>query len=336
LGAVGALRRSLSLKQSPLLEGKMQSATTAPNTSGPPTTPHARTMSDTWYSVLLITPAMIIILFFALVPLFYAISISFRHADLTMGGIQEFVGLDNYRAMLHEPYFWQSVRTTITFTIVAITVEMSLGIFLAFLIHGITWGKGLIRSLLILPLATAPAVTGLFWRYLYDTSFGLYNYFLGLLGLPQPNWLGDIHLGLWSVIIFDVWLWTPFVALIVLAGLQSLPKEPFEAAEVDGASYFQILRKLTFPMLMPVLMLVGILRTIDSLRLYDVVAVLTRGGPGSVTETMTYYLFRQGLVFFRMDYASTMALLFLYAVVVASGVALRPLLTRFALRAGER
>ncbi len=295
-----------------------------------------KTMSDTLYSVLLIAPAMIIILIFALIPLFYAIDVSFRFADLTGGGILDYVGLENYRTVLRDGAFWESVRVTIQFTLFAVSIEMVLGIAVAFLINGATVGKGLIRSLLILPLATAPAVTGLFWRYLYDTQFGLYNYFLGLVGLPQPNWLGDTRIGIWSVIVFDVWQWTPFVALIVLAGLQSLPKEPFEAAELDGASTWRVLRRLTFPMLMPVLTLIGILRTIDCLRLYDAVATLTRGGPGSTTETMTYYLYRQGLVFFRMDYASTMALLFLFAVVVASGVALRPLLSRFAMRAGAR
>lgn len=298
--------------------------------------PHRKAMSDTWFSVLLIAPAMIIILFFALVPLGYAINVSLRYADLTRGGIKEFVGLNNYRTVLFDNFFWKSVSVTLTFTFFAVSIEMILGIFVAFLINGATVGKGLIRSLLILPLATAPAVTGLFWRYLYDTQFGLYNYFLGLLGLPQPNWLGDIKIALWAVIIFDVWQWMPFVALITLAGLQSLPKEPFEAAELDGASYLKVLRRLTFPMLAPVLFLVGILRTIDSLRLYDAIAVLTRGGPGSATETMTYYLFRNGLQFFRMDYASTMALLFLYAVVLASIFALRPLLTRFAARAQAR
>jgi multiple sugar transport system permease protein len=315
----------------------MESATATSVQAPRPATKARRTMSDSWYSILLIAPAMVIILFFALVPLFYALDISFRFADLTGGGIRGFVGLNNYREVLHEAHFWEAVRTTVVFTFVAVLLEMSLGIFIAFLINGATRGKGLIRSLLILPLATSPAVTGLFWRYLYDTQFGLYNYFLSLLGLPwQPNWLGDIKLGLWSVIIFDVWLWMPFVALIVLAGLQSLPKEPFEAAELDGASTFRVLRTLTFPMLMPVLLLVFILRTIDCLRLYDSVATLTRGGPGSVTETMTYYLWRQGLVFFRMDYASTMALLFLYAVILGSGYALRPLLARLAMRAGQR
>jgi multiple sugar transport system permease protein len=133
--------------------------------------------------------------------------------------------------VLFNKFFWESVRTTLFFTFFAVSIEVVLGVFVAFLINGATVGKGLIRSLLILPLATAPAVTGLFWRYLYDTQFGLYNYFLGLMGLPQPNWLGDIKVALWAVIIFDVWLWMPFVALIVLAGLQ-VSQRPFEAAEL--------------------------------------------------------------------------------------------------------
>ncbi|RVQ74086.1 carbohydrate ABC transporter permease [Sinorhizobium medicae] len=292
-------------------------------------------MSDRWFSILLIVPAMLVILVFALLPLAYALDVSFRFADLTRGRIGDFVGLDNYRAVLHDRAFWSSVGVTLKFTLTAVILEMVLGIAIAFLIHGATAGKGIIRSLMILPLATSAAVTGLFWRYLYDTQFGLINHFLGLVGLPEPNWLGDYTIALWSVILFDVWQWTPFVALIALAGLQALPKEPFEAAELDGASTFRVLRTLTFPMLKPVLFLVLVLRTIDSVRLYDAVAVLTRGGPGTVTETMTFYLYRTGLKLFRMDYASTMAIFFLYAMLVASLFALRPLLTQFSSRASE-
>ncbi len=292
-------------------------------------------MSDRWFSLLLVVPAMLVILVFALLPLAYALDVSFRFADLTRGRIGDFVGLDNYRTVLHDGAFWSSVWVTLKFTLTAVTLEMVLGIAIAFLIHGATVGKGVIRSLMILPLATSAAVTGLFWRYLYDTQFGLINYFLGLIGLPEPNWLGDYTIALWSVILFDVWQWTPFVALIALAGLQALPKEPFEAAELDGASTFRVLRTLTFPMLKPVLFLVLVLRTIDSVRLYDAVAVLTRGGPGTVTETMTFYLYRTGLKLFRMDYASTMAIFFLYAMLVASLFALRPLLTQFSSRASE-
>jgi multiple sugar transport system permease protein len=292
-------------------------------------------ISDRWFSIFLIVPAMAVILVFALLPLAYALNVSFHFADLTRGGIGEFVGLDNYRSVLADADFWASVVVTLKFTVAAVALEMVLGIAIAFLIHGATVGKGLIRSLMVLPLATSAAVTGLFWRYLYDTQFGLMNYFLGLLHLPEPNWLGDYTIALWSVVLFDVWQWTPFVALIALAGLQALPKEPFEAAELDGASTFRVLRTLTFPMLKPVLFLVLVLRTIDSVRLYDAVAVLTRGGPGTVTESMTFYLYRTGLKLFRMDYASTMAIFFLYAMLVASLFALRPLLKQFSTRASE-
>lgn len=292
-------------------------------------------ISDRWFSILLIAPAMAVILVFALLPLVYALNVSFRFADLTRGGIGDFVGLDNYRAVLADSAFWASVGVTVKFTLAAVILEMVLGIAIAFLIHSATRGKGIIRSLMVLPLATSAAVTGLFWRYLYDTQFGLINYFLGLLHLPQPNWLGDYTIALWSVVLFDVWQWTPFVALIALAGLQALPKEPFEAAELDGASAFRVLRTLTFPMLKPVLFLVLVLRTIDSVRLYDAVAVLTRGGPGTVTESMTFYLYRTGLKLFRMDYASTMAIFFLYAMLVASLFALTPLLKQFSNRASE-
>ncbi|PSJ61726.1 carbohydrate ABC transporter permease [Kumtagia ephedrae] len=292
-------------------------------------------ISDRWFSILLIAPAMAVILVFALLPLVYALNVSFRFADLTRGGIGDFVGLDNYRRVLADRAFWASVGVTVKFTLAAVILEMVLGIAIAFLIHSATKGKGIIRSLMVLPLATSAAVTGLFWRYLYDTQFGLINYFLGLLHLPQPNWLGDYTIALWSVVLFDVWQWTPFVALIALAGLQALPKEPFEAAELDGASTFRVLRTLTFPMLKPVLFLVLVLRTIDSVRLYDAVAVLTRGGPGTVTESMTFYLYRTGLKLFRMDYASTMAIFFLYAMLVASLFALTPLLKQFSNRASE-
>jgi multiple sugar transport system permease protein len=292
-------------------------------------------ISDRWFSILLIAPAMAVILVFALLPLVYALNVSFRFADLTRGGIGDFVGLDNYRRVLADRAFWASVGVTVKFTLAAVILEMVLGIAIAFLIHSATRGKGIIRSLMVLPLATSAAVTGLFWRYLYDTQFGLINYFLGLLHLPQPNWLGDYTIALWSVVLFDVWQWTPFVALIALAGLQALPKEPFEAAELDGASTFRVLRTLTFPMLKPVLFLVLVLRTIDSVRLYDAVAVLTRGGPGTVTESMTFYLYRTGLKLFRMDYASTMAIFFLYAMLVASLFALTPLLKQFSNRASE-
>jgi multiple sugar transport system permease protein len=289
-----------------------------------------KVLSDTWYSILLITPAMLIIGFFALFPLFYAISIAFRFADLTSPiGIGEFVGLDNFRFALNDRFFWTSTRITVIFTISAVTIEMVLGIGIAFLLHGAKWFKGILRSVLLLPLAAAPAAVGLIWRYMYHPEFGVYGYYLNhnpiaeRFSSGEVNLLGDLRFALPSVILFDVWQWTPFVAIITLAALQSLPKEPFEAAELDGATTFQILRRLTFPMLAPVLTLVFLLRTIDALRLYDAVFSLTRGGPGTATETLTFYLYRLGLVKFRMDQASAIALLFLYVSIIITILALR-------------
>jgi multiple sugar transport system permease protein len=293
-----------------------------------------RAMSDTWYSILLIAPAMIIILFFALFPLFYAINLSFRHVDLTSAvGIGPYVGLDSYRFALNNKFAGQAARRTITFAFFAVGIEMVLGVAIAFLLNGLRWFRGVVRSLLILPLAAAPAAVGLVWRYMYHPDFGVYNAIMSLLGLPERNWLGAVKLAMPSVIVFDVWQWTPFVALIVLAGLQSLPKEPFEAAELDGASTWQVLRRLTFPMLAPVLTLVFVLRAIDAIRLYDAIVSLTHGGPGTATETLTYYLYRLGLKFFRLDQASAISLLFLYVTIIFTGVVLRSMMRAQAERA---
>ncbi|MEJ2305252.1 MAG: sugar ABC transporter permease [Anaerolineales bacterium] len=289
-----------------------------------------RVLSDTWYSILLIVPAMLIIGFFALFPLFYAINLALRYADLTSPiGIGDFVGLDNFRFALNDQFFWNATRVTVIFTVAAVTIEMVLGIAIAFLLHGAKWFKGILRSVLLLPLAAAPAAVGLIWRYMYHPEFGVIGYYLNNLPMLKSligqdiNMLGNLKLALPSVIIFDIWQWTPFVALIVLAGLQSLPKEPFEAAELDGAPTLMVLRRLTFPMLTPVLTLVFLLRTIDALRLYDAVYSLTRGGPGTATETLTFYLYRLGLVKFRMDRASAIALLFLYVSIIITIIALR-------------
>jgi multiple sugar transport system permease protein len=293
-----------------------------------------RAMSDTTYSWLLVAPALVIIFFFALYPLGYAIALSMRHVDLTSAvGVGPYVGLDNYRGALHDKQFWVSAGRTALFAMVVVTVEMSLGVWIAFLLNGVRWFKGLFRSFLLLPLAASPAAVGLIWRNMYHADFGVFNSLMVALGLPEQNWLGDQALALPSVMLFDVWQWTPFVAVIALAGLQSLPREPFEAAELDGASTWMVLRRLTFPMLAPVLTLVFVLRSIDAIRLYDPILMLTQGGPGTVTETLTFYLYRVGMKFFRLDQASSMALLFLYVTIVFCLVVMRRLMRQMGERA---
>lgn len=291
-------------------------------------------MSDSLYSILLVTPGMIVLFFFGLFPLFYAINMAFHQVDMSsVGGIGQFVGLDNFRYALNSKEFWATSGRTLFFAVISVSVQMILGITLAFLVNNLKWWKGIVRSLFLLPLASAPAAVGMIWRYLYDSDFGVYNAALAAVGLPQINWLGDPRFALASIIIFDVWQWTPFVMLITLAGLQSLPKEPFEAAALDGASTFTVLKKLTFPLLSPVLTLIFILRSIDAARLYDPIATTTRGGPGTATETVTYFLYRVGLKYFRLDQASAMALVILFVIVVFSGIVLRRMMREQAERA---
>lgn len=292
-----------------------------------------RRLSDARYGALLVAPAMLIIIFFAIFPLLYAIFLAGHHVDLTEGGIGAYVGLGNFRHVLADPAFISAARVTLVMLVGSLTIEILLGVGLALLINRLKWFKGPSRALFLLPLAAAPLAAGLIWRYMYDSEFGVFNDLLRFVGIAPLNWLGDSRLAVISVVIFDVWQWTPFVMLITLAGLQSLPREPFEAADLDGASRWTVFRQLTLPLLLPVLALIVVLRGIDLARLYDPIAAMSRGGPGSATETLSYYMYRVGLQNFRLDQASAMALIVLFAIVVVSGVGLRPLMRQQAERA---
>lgn len=311
----------------------MQSDTPGPGPSVPAAPARRRRLTDARYGALLVTPAMLIIVFFAIFPLMYAIYLAGHHVDLTAGGIGEYVGLENFRYALHDDDFVTAARVTLVMLVLALGFEIVLGVGLALVINRLRWFKGPTRALFLLPLAAAPLAVGLIWRYMYDSEFGVFNGLLSLIGVGSVNWLGIDRLAMISIVIFDVWQWTPFVMLITLAGLQALPREPFEAASLDGATATTVFRRLTLPLLLPVLALIIVLRLIDLARLYDPIAAMTRGGPGSATETLSYYMYRVGLQSFRLDQASAMALLVLFVIVVVSGIGLRPLMRQQAERA---
>lgn len=281
-------------------------------------------VSDRMYPYVLIAPAMIVVGFFALYPLGYAVYLSLRFADLTSPvGIGEFLGLQNYHFVLDDGFFWESVRRTLVFSVAAVVIELGLGMAIALLLNGMRLFKGIARSLIILPIAVSPLAVGLIWRYMYHADFGIFNAIVAAVGLPEQQWLGDPGLAMASIIAFDVWQWTPFVALIFLAGLQSVPRQVYEAAAIDGASFWQGFRFISYPMLSRAIIFVSLLRLIDAIRLYDSVFALTAGGPGTATEVLTFYIYRTGIRFFRLDTASAMSILFLYATIVISGLALR-------------
>lgn len=276
-----------------------------------------------YFRYVILAPAMAIIFFFALFPLFYTLRLSFMNQVLTNPNPPSFIGPANYRRALNDPMFWSSLGRTAFFTIIAVSLEMVLGTLIAFLLTQPLAGRGLVRTLMLLPVATAPVAMGLVWRYMYHADFGIFNFLVEQVGLARRNWLGEPSIAMFAIVLFDVWQWTPFVAFVISAALHALPKEPFEAAQVDGAPKWLVFKSLIVPMIAPVWVFVFLLRVIDAVRFYDPIYALTRGGPGTATETLSWYLYRNAFAYWDMSYSAVIALLFLYAMMVLSSLTIR-------------
>ena len=238
-------------------------------------------------------------------------------------GVERFVGLGNYASVAGDPALWDALARSVVFVVVAVGAEIILGLGLAMLLRQSVRGAGVARSAIIVPMMVAPVVAGLIWRTLYDPSFGTLNYFMSMVGVEGPAWLGSASLALPALIIVDIWQWTPFVFLVLLAGLSSLPDEPVEAALVDGAGSWQVLRYVTLPALMPIIDLVVLIRALDALKTFDTIYTLTQGGPGRATETIVYYDYLTGFRWFEFGKASAIAVLLLVMTIVAANVYVR-------------
>ena len=243
-----------------------------------------------------IAPALTVLVLIVVVPTLFLWYISFTDYELRhTWGTQAFVGLDNFVRLIsgRDHDFWPAVRISFVFLVFSVVVEFCLGFAIALLFHRRVPVKRLWMSFLILPMTITPAVIGLMWKLIYNTEYGVLNFLLNTLGLSNVNWLG-VDTALLSVIVVDIWQWTPFLALILYAGLQSLPTDPFESARIDGASSLQILRFITVPLMRPMISIALFLRIIDALKIFDTVYVLTRGGPGNATELLSLQVFRVG------------------------------------------
>lgn len=241
-------------------------------------------------------------------PLSYSFWLSFH--EWTLRGFRTgvpFVWLDNYLELFGEFEFWRSMRVTILFMVGAITLEFILGMALALLLNVGIRGRGLIRALILLPMMATNVVIGLGWRMMYNFDAGIINWFLSLVGIPPVTWLSSVDMALPSVIIVDVWNTTSFVALILLAGLQTIPDDPLEAARIDGASHWQAFYHITLPLLRPSILVALLWRVIDTFRIFDVVFTLTGGGPASATEVISLYAYRNGFQKFDLGYASAIS-----------------------------
>jgi ABC-type sugar transport system permease subunit len=239
---------------------------------------------------LLVLPALLVILGVTLWPIIYTFILSFFQAPTGVNQVRTFVGLGNYLEMVKDPTFWETIGRTMYFTVVSVGVEMVLGMAVALLIHSHPWGWKFLRFSLIIPWAVPTIVNGAMWRWIYSADFGALNGLLSQLGLIKHYipWLSLPNLAMPLVILADVWHMMPFVALILQAALATLPIELDEAAAVDGANAFQRFLKITLPLLRPAILVALIARTVDAFRVFDIVYVLTNGGPANKTLTITF------------------------------------------------
>lgn len=273
-------------------------------------------------------PALVFIGVMMLFPVIYTLALSFTNWNLTSGSPLRFVWFKSYARVLAEPRFLSALGRTFLFTGMAVLAETFLGVFLAILLNRDFAGRGFVKLVLLLPLVATPVAIGIVWNLFYDPTIGFANYILSLLGIPPAAWVSDARSVIPSLVLVDVWQWTPMITLVVLAGLASLSPEPYESARVDGAGGAQILWRITLPMVAPTIFTALILRSIDVLKTFDIIYAMTGGGPGYASETLNVMAFKYSFEYFRMGQSSVI-LIFLFALVLAFSMGIMRLRSRF-------
>lgn len=277
-------------------------------------------------AVAMLAPAILALLLIGIYPLIYAVRTSFQLFQLTKPYLgTPWVGFDNYRAVLGDGLFWGALGRTLQFFLMTVPFQIVIGIGIARLLNNTRWRilGSVARVLLVLPIAMTPTVVGLLGRLTYNRDFGVVNWALAQIGLGPVNWLGSPFPSMASIAIVDTWQWTPFVALVALAGLTSVPQETIEATRLDTNKAWEIFRDIQLPYLWPGLTAVLIIRTADILKLFDMVFVLTRGGPGVSTELISLYVQRVGFRVFDIGVASAQAVLLLILCIVLARAYIR-------------
>jgi multiple sugar transport system permease protein len=263
-------------------------------------------------------PAAVTMALLIIFPLAFNVYMSLHSWFVSSTTPPQFVGIKNFVEIFgKDARFWNAVWITVKFTAIGVFLQLGLGLAIALYLHRDFHGRGIVRTVMLLPMVSTPVAVALIWVVMFNPSLGVLNYFLSLLGFKPLLWLGHPRTVLPSLILMDIWKWTPFMVLIMHAGLQSLPLTPFEAARIDGASRWQLFRFITLPLLRPTIAVALIFRTMDSLKTFDTIYVMTEGGPNNASEILNIYVFQTGFKYFHMGYASALAVIlvvFVFAV----------------------
>lgn len=249
-------------------------------------------------------PAVAFTLLLIAFPFGYTLWLSLQ--DVSLGAAPRATGLQNYGAMLKDVEFWNGLKITFGLYALSLVLQLVLGTWVALLLHRARRMSGLVRTLMISPFVLPPVVVGMMWLVILDPAIGAANWLLQQGGLPRSDWLASPLWVIPTVAMIDTWQWTPYVALIVLGGLQGLPPNVYEAAQIDGAGRVRIFFRITLPLLLPTLVTAAILRSVDLLRFFDIIYITTQGGPGNASNTLNIYGFRKGFEFFEIGYASAL------------------------------
>ncbi|MCI8598265.1 MAG: sugar ABC transporter permease [Lachnospiraceae bacterium] len=261
---------------------------------------------------ILVLPALLIFVVITIFPLIFNIVLSL--CNWKLGGNIQFVGLDNYIYAFKNGTFWRTMLNTVIVTIVAVAVEYVVAMILAYNINKLIHGKKFIRIIMLLPMLMAPVVIGFMWKQMFNELYGPLNHLLSLIGISGIPWISQSGWSLVAVILVDIWEWTPFITLILLAGFQSLPKEPIESARVDGAGEGRIFFDLTFKMLLPSSIVAITLRAIETFKIFDTVYIVTAGGPGVSSMSASMYAYQVGLRNFSLGKAAALCVIMLIIV----------------------
>ncbi len=263
-----------------------------------------------WFLAFMLAPALLVVLAGSVYPLIYTIITSTQDYNLAYSTVtHDFIGSANFTSVLTDSDFWHAFRVSVIFTVAALVLEFGVGFSIALLLNHEFWLRNVFRSMLLIPMTIAPVVVGLIWRWLYNADYGVVNFVVTSFGGQPQAWLVNSHLALGAAVVADVWEWTPFIMLISLAALQTVPSDILDAAKLDGANIWQELRFVILPTIRNILLIGLIFRLLDAFRTADLLFTLTGGGPGNITTSEPYNLYLQGFQFFRIGYTAAMSLI---------------------------
>ncbi len=294
----------------------------APAAIAPPVTPSAPLVAKAatrhqarryWLFAL---PAVIVVLSVIVFPWLFTLFMSMN--DWKIGGGVDFVGLGNYKALFADSRFIESVGHTFYFTALAVFLPVLFGTAAALVFHREFPFRGVLRTVFVMPMMATPVAVSLVWTMMFHPQLGVLNYLLSLMGIPPQAWVYDPGTVIPTLILVEVWHWTPLVMLIVLGGLAGLPREPYESALIDGANSWHMFRHITLPLVWPFIMVAIVIRSIDALKAFDTIFVITQGGPGTASETLNIFLYLQAFQFYKIGYASAVVVIFFVIIIAMS------------------